>query len=125
MNCRLLLVDDHALIRAGVRALLQDRADYSIVGEAKDGQEAIELALTLGPDIILMDISMHPLSGLQALPLLAQSVPQCKVLMLSMHDESEIVLQALHLGARGYLLKDAAVSELYRHSKPCAGASAT
>ncbi|MET1080226.1 MAG: response regulator transcription factor [Pseudomonas sp.] len=112
MTCRLLLADDHALIRAGVRAMISDFDGYAIVGEAEDGQEAVDLALELAPDIILLDISMKQVSGLRALQLLGQSSPQCKVLMLSMHTDADVVLDALQKGAHGYLLKDAAAAEL-------------
>ncbi|MES2818498.1 MAG: response regulator transcription factor [Pseudomonadota bacterium] len=113
MTCSLLLADDHALIRAGVRAMIQDLDGYSIVGEAEDGQQAVEMARELAPDIILLDISMQPVNGLQALQKLAQSSPNSKVLMLSMHTGAEMVLDALQKGAQGYLLKDAAIAELH------------
>ncbi len=112
MTCRVLLADDHALIRAGVRAMIQDIADYTIVGEAEDGKETVELACELEPDIILLDISMKRVSGLEALQVLNRRSPDCKVLILSMHTGPEVVLEALQKGAHGYLLKDAAAFEL-------------
>lgn len=109
---RLLLADDHALIRMGVRAMVDELPDFEIVGEAEDGQQAVEKARELKPDIILLDVSMKDVSGLEALKPLAKVAPQSKVLMLSMHSEPVVVLDALRRGAQGYLLKDAAMVEL-------------
>lgn len=109
---RLLLADDHALIRMGVRAMVDELPDFEIVGEAEDGQQAVEKARELKPDIILLDVSMKDVSGLEALQPLAKVAPQSKVLMLSMHSEPVVVLDALRRGAQGYLLKDAAMVEL-------------
>lgn len=113
MSCRLLLADDHALIRVGVRAMIDDLPGFEIVGEAEDGQQVVEKARELKPDIILLDISMKDVSGLDALRPLAEVAPSSKVLMLSMHDEAELVLDSLRRGAHGYLLKDAAMAELH------------
>ncbi|MHA6493931.1 response regulator [Pseudomonas borbori] len=113
MTCRLLLADDHALIRAGVRAMIHDLPGYEIVGEAQDGQQAINQAQALQPDIILLDVTMEGLSGIDALQHLKTVAPQSRVLMLSMHSEAKVVLSALEGGAYGYLLKDAAVAELH------------
>ncbi|HSX70208.1 MAG TPA: response regulator transcription factor [Pseudomonas sp.] len=112
MSRRLLLADDHALIRVGVRAMVDDLPDFEIVGEAEDGQQVVEKARELKPDIILLDISMKDVSGLEALQPLAEVAPASKVLMLSMHSEAGVVLDALRRGAQGYLLKDAAMVEL-------------
>lgn len=112
MNCRLLLADDHALIRVGVRAMVDELPDFEIVGEAEDGQQVVEKARELKPDIILLDVSMKDVSGLEALQPLAEVAPASKVLMLSMHSEASVVLDALRRGAQGYLLKDAAMVEL-------------
>ncbi|WP_252271486.1 response regulator [Pseudomonas subflava] len=112
MSRRLLLADDHALIRVGVRAMVDDLPDFEIVGEAEDGQQVVEKARELKPDIILLDISMKDVSGLEALQPLAEVAPTSKVLMLSMHSEAGVVLDALRRGAQGYLLKDAAMVEL-------------
>ncbi|MBD9482005.1 response regulator transcription factor [Pseudomonas sp. PDM14] len=113
MTCRLLLADDHALIRVGVRAMISDLDGYEIVGEAEDGRQTVELAQELQPDIILLDVSMHGVSGLEALQQLGSAVPDARVLMLSMHTDAEVVLSALEKGAYGYLLKDAAMAELH------------
>lgn len=113
MNCRLLLADDHALIRAGVRAMIGGAPGYEVVGEATDGAEAIDLALGLDPDVILLDVSMKGVDGLQALHRLVEIAPRSKVLMLSMHSDPEVVSSAMRRGAHGYLLKDAAATELH------------
>lgn len=112
MSRRLLLADDHALIRIGVRAMVAELPDFEIVGEAEDGQQVVEKARELKPDIILLDVSMKDVSGLEALQPLAEVAPASKVLMLSMHSEAGVVLDALRRGAQGYLLKDAAMVEL-------------
>ncbi|MFW9266939.1 response regulator transcription factor [Pseudomonas sp. D2-30] len=112
MTCNLLLVDDHSLIRAGVRALVLDLPGYAVVGEANDGAQLLELVERLNPDIVLLDISMKDTSGLQALQQLKQVRPQSKVLILSMHTDPEVIMQALESGAHGYLLKDATPTEL-------------
>jgi DNA-binding NarL/FixJ family response regulator len=112
MTCTLLLIDDHALIRAGVRALVSDLPGYSVIGEAADGERLLELAQSLKPDIILLDISMKDSNGLDALEELHQELPDSKVLILSMHTEPQMVMRALESGARGYLLKDATATEI-------------
>lgn len=112
MTCTLLLIDDHALIRAGIRALVADIPGYSVIGEACDGDELSRLALQLAPDIVLLDLSMKRTHGLDALSHLLQVLPDSKVLILSMHTEPELIMRALHLGAHGYLLKDTTASEL-------------
>ncbi|WP_019716805.1 response regulator, partial [Pseudomonas syringae] len=106
MTCNLLLVDDHSLIRAGVRALVADIPGYAIVGEAADGAQLSGLAQRLEPDIILLDIWMKSIDGFDALKQLFKVQPHCKVLILSMHTEPDMVARALDAGARGYLLKD-------------------
>lgn len=112
MTCRLLLVDDHSLIRAGVRALVSDIPGYTVVGEADDGDQLLEQAQQLAPDIVLLDISMRSTSGLDALTLLRANGNACKVLILSMHTDPELIMRALESGAHGYLLKDATATEL-------------
>ncbi|KHK65923.1 MULTISPECIES: response regulator [Pseudomonas] len=112
MTCNLLLVDDHSLIRAGVRALVLDLPGYAVVGEANDGAQLLGLVERLNPDIVLLDISMKDTSGLQALQQLKQVRPHSKVLILSMHTDPEVIMQALESGAHGYLLKDATPTEL-------------
>ncbi len=111
-SVRILLADDHALVRAGIRALLQTMPDVQVVAEADDGREAVSLAKKLYPDLVLMDIAMRGLNGLEATALLRKETPAARVVILSMHGNNEHVSQALHVGAAGYLLKDSAVPEL-------------
>ncbi|SEN08038.1 two component transcriptional regulator, LuxR family [Pseudomonas sp. ok272] len=112
MICNLLLVDDHSLIRAGVRALVMDIPGYAVVGEANDGAQVLEMVEQLHPDIILLDLSMREIGGLQALQTLKAAHPKCKVLILSMHTDPAMIMQALESGAHGYLLKDTTATEL-------------
>lgn len=112
MTCNLLLVDDHSLIRAGVRALVSDIPGYAVVGEASDGSRLLELVEHLAPDIVLLDISMKGTGGLEALGQLRAIQPRAKVLILSMHTDPDLIMQALELGAHGYLLKDTTATEL-------------
>ncbi|MHC6224852.1 response regulator [Pseudomonas sp. X10] len=112
MTCKLLLVDDHSLIRAGVRALVSDIPGYTVIGEADDGSQLLELVQRLVPDIILLDISMRSTSGLDALEQLRATGCRCKVLILSMHTDPELIMRALESGAHGYLLKDTTATEL-------------
>ncbi|SDT48248.1 response regulator [Pseudomonas prosekii] len=112
MTCNLLLVDDHSLIRAGVRALVLDIPGYAVVGEANDGSQLLEMVEQLSPDIILLDISMKETGGLEALQRLKLVRPQSKVLILSMHTDPSLIMQALESGAHGYLLKDTTATEL-------------
>lgn len=112
MTCNLLLVDDHSLIRAGVRALVSDIPGYTIVGEAADGAQLSDLAQSLKPDIILLDICMKDIDGLDALEQLLRVQPHCKVLILSMYTDPDMIMRALETGAHGYLLKDATATEL-------------
>lgn len=112
MTCNLLLVDDHSLIRAGVRALVADIPGYAIVGEAADGAQLSGLAQRLEPDIILLDIWMKSIDGFDALKQLFKVQPHCKVLILSMHTDPDMIIRALDAGARGYLLKDTTATEL-------------
>ncbi|WP_166359349.1 response regulator [Pseudomonas akapageensis] len=112
MICNLLLVDDHSLIRAGVRALVADIPGYAVIGEASDGAQLLELVQQIEPDIILLDISMRTTGGIEALQRLQTARPQSKVLILSMHTDPELIMQALELGAHGYLLKDTTATEL-------------
>lgn len=112
MICNLLLVDDHSLIRAGVRALVLDIPGYAVIGEANDGSQLVEMVERLSPDIVLLDISMKETGGLEALQRLRQIHPHSKVLILSMHTDPALIMQALESGAHGYLLKDTTATEL-------------
>ncbi|MDP9712806.1 UNVERIFIED_ORG: DNA-binding NarL/FixJ family response regulator [Pseudomonas fluorescens] len=112
MTCNLLLVDDHSLIRAGVRALVLDIPGYAVIGEANDGSQLLEMVELLSPDIVLLDISMKETGGLEALQRLKRVRPHAKVLILSMHTDPALIMQALESGAHGYLLKDTTATEL-------------
>jgi DNA-binding NarL/FixJ family response regulator len=109
---RILLADDHALVRAGFRALLEGLAGFQVVAEAGDGPEALRLVDVHHPDVVLLDVTMPGLTGLEVAAQLVQVSPQIRVIMLSMHATEEFVLQALRAGAAGYLLKDAGTDEL-------------
>jgi DNA-binding NarL/FixJ family response regulator len=112
LTCNLLLVDDHSLIRAGVRALVLDLPGYAVIGEANDGSQLLAMVEQLSPDIVLLDISMKQTGGLEALQQLKRVRPQSKVLILSMHTDPALIMQALESGAHGYLLKDTTATEL-------------
>jgi DNA-binding NarL/FixJ family response regulator len=109
---RVLLADDHALVRAGIRALLEKIPSVEVVGEAGTGREALELVRSELPNIVLMDIAMTELGGLEALPRITKDFPSVKVIILSAHASEEYVIRALREGASGYMLKDSATSEL-------------
>lgn len=107
-----LLVDDHNLVRRGFRRLLDDESDIAVLGEAGSGEEAVQLATALRPDVVVMDSALPGMNGLQATREILRKVPDTKILMLSMHSEETWVRQALEAGARGYILKNAADLDL-------------
>ena len=108
---RLLLVDDHTLLRQGLRRAVEE-AGFDVVGEASDGQEALHMAITLRPDLVLMDVTMPVLDGIEATRRLRHSVPEARVVILTMHGEEETVDQALRAGAVAYLLKDCSTDQV-------------
>ena len=112
METRILLADDHAVLRSGLRLLLDAQTDLKVIGEANNGSEALALAARLQPDLILLDLTMPGLSGMEALPALRKAAPSARVLILTMHDDVGYLRQALQRGASGYVLKKAADSEL-------------
>ena len=109
---RILLADDHAVVRQGFKMILAAQPDMEIVGEAANGREAVELAEQLRPDVVVMDVSMPELNGIEATRRLASSVPHARVVALSMHKDSVYVREILRAGARGYLLKDSGAADL-------------
>ena len=111
-SARVLVADDHAVLRAGLRLLLNSQSDLTVVGEAGDAREAMALAESLQPDLILLDLTMPGLSGIEALPVLRRLAPAARILILTMHDDESYLRQALRKGASGYVLKKAADSEL-------------
>jgi Response regulator containing a CheY-like receiver domain and an HTH DNA-binding domain len=110
---KLLLCDDHAVVRSGLRMLLDGRHGIEVVGEASEGGEAIRLAMEARPDVVLMDISMpHGMDGLTATRELKQRLPETNILILTMHDDDEYLFRAIQIGASGYILKNAPHEEL-------------
>ena len=111
---RILLADDHQLMRSGIRLMLERESDLTIVGEASDGREAVSLAKTLKPDAVVMDIGMPNLNGIEAAHQMRQENPEMAIVIVSMHSDESYVLRALKAGARGYLLKDSAEVDLIK-----------
>ncbi len=111
---RLVLADDHAVVRSGTRELLEQQPDLKIVGEASDGEEAVRLAGELQPDVVVMDVRMPKMSGVEATRTIKQDFPKIKILVLTAHDDDEYVFALLQAGANGYLLKTAEIEELVR-----------
>jgi two-component system response regulator NreC len=109
---RILLADDHAVVRQGFKMILSVHPDMEIVGEAGNGREAVQLAEELRPDVIVMDVAMPELNGIEATRRVTEAVPHSRVLALSMHKDSVYVREILRAGARGYLLKDAPAGDL-------------
>ena len=109
---RVLVADDHAIVRTGIRHVLESEPGFTVVGEASNGAEALELARSLNPDVAVLDISMPGVSGLHVTQELRRLSPDTRVLILSMHDNTEYVLESVRAGAHGYILKDTAANEL-------------
>src|ERR1700751_4971474 len=118
---RILLADDHQLMRSGIRLMLERESDLSVVGEASDGREAVALAKSMRPDVVVMDIGMANLNGIEAAQQVTQNRPEVAIVMLSMHSDESYVLRALKAGARGYLLKDSAEADLIKAVHAVAG----
>ena len=111
---RILIADDHGIVRTGLRLQLERNDQFEVVGEAADGREAVRLAEELVPDIVIMDIAMPSLNGIQAAAQIVKALPQVGIIMLSMHSDETYITRTLAAGARGYLLKDNAEVDLYR-----------
>lgn len=118
---RVLLADDHQLMRSGVRLMLERETDLAVVGEARDGREAVALVKSLKPEVVVMDIGMPNLNGIEAARQMTEENPQLAIVMVSMHSDESYVLRALKAGARGYLLKDSAEADLIKAVHAVAG----
>lgn len=111
---RVLIADDHGIVRKGLRLQLEQRSEFEVVGEASDGREAVAMAEELKPDVIVMDIAMPSLNGIEATTQIVKKNPAIAVVMLSMHSDETYLTRTLAAGAKGYLLKDTADVDLYR-----------
>jgi len=109
---RILLADDHIVMRTGLRALLERQPNLEVVGESENGRETVELVASLGPDVVVMDVAMPVLNGIEATKTIVTQRPAIAVVILSMHADESYVMRALKAGARGYLLKDSAAADL-------------
>lgn len=114
MSIRILIADDHSVVRKGIRMLLEDEADIQIVGEASDGDEAINLLSSLQTDVLLLDITMPRMSGIEALKVISSQYPRVRTLMFSMHNNPDYIIKAVQHGAAGYILKDTGLEEILR-----------
>jgi DNA-binding NarL/FixJ family response regulator len=112
MGTRILLVDDHPVVRRGLKHLLGVQPGWEIVDEAADGVEAVEKAQRLDPDVVLLDISMPKMGGLEACRLIRETAPRCEILILTQHNSTQMLQEALNAGARGYVVKSKADSDL-------------
>ena len=109
---RILVADDHTIVRQGLRAILEGEPDIEVVGEAADGREAVRKAVTLAPDVVIMDVSMPKMNGLEATARIVKGNPAIRVVALTMHSSEEYVFSLLKAGAKGYLLKESVSSDL-------------
>jgi DNA-binding NarL/FixJ family response regulator len=112
MSIRVLIADDHKIMLAGLRSLLEKQADFEVVGEAENGRKAVQMVQEKTPDVVVMDVSMPDLNGMEATAQIIESLPETKVIALSMHSDKRFVMGMLRAGASGYLLKDCASQEL-------------
>jgi two-component system response regulator NreC len=109
---KIFIADDHTIVRQGLRKILEGQADWTVAGEAGDGRDAVRQVIETSPDVAVMDIGLPQLNGIEAARQIARRAPQVKVLILSMYSDEAYVVQALQAGARGYLLKDSAGTDL-------------
>lgn len=112
MTIRILIVDDHPVVRHGLKTLLREQPGWEVVGEAADGAEAVQIAERLIPDVVVLDVSMPRMHGLEACRLIRQNLPACEVLMVTQHDSPQMVREALLCGAKGYVVKSNAARDL-------------
>ncbi len=109
---RLLIADDHALVRSGLRSMVEKEPDVEVVGEAHNGREAVELCRSLAPNLVLMDVRMPEMDGMEATRAIKHERPEIGILMVTMHESQDYMLEAIRAGAAGYILKDASRDEL-------------
>jgi DNA-binding NarL/FixJ family response regulator len=112
MSARILLVDDHKMVREGLKGLLARHGDFDVIGEASDGASALRLSVELSPDVVVLDLTMPGINGIEACSEILQACPKTRVVMLSMHGDRRFVTEALRSGALAYVLKDSAFDEL-------------
>ena len=112
MTIRILLVDDHPIVRQGLKTLLEGHSGWEVIGEASDGAEAVEKAKDLNPDVMVLDVTMPRMNGLEACRLLRQECPGLEVLFVTQHDSPQMMREALEAGARGYVVKSNAARDL-------------
>ena len=112
MTIKIVVVDDHKIVRDGLCSLIEGLSEYTIIGRAKNGRQAIEVARRQKPDIIIMDVSMPEMNGIDATSSIMEEMPFCKIIILSMHSDKRFIIGALEAGASGFLLKECAFQEL-------------
>lgn len=112
MTIRILVVDDHPIVRQGLRTLLEGRSGWEVVGEASDGMEAIEKAGQLNPDVMVLDVTMPRMNGLEACRVIRRDLPSLEILFVTQHDSPQMMREALDAGARGYVVKSNAARDL-------------
>jgi DNA-binding NarL/FixJ family response regulator len=112
MNIRIMIADDHEIVRNGLRSLIENERDMEVIAEAGNGRDAVRIALELAPDVVIMDIAMPDLNGIEAARQIITALPGIKVIALSMHADKRYVMEMLKAGASGYILKDSAFEEL-------------